>query len=233
MKVSTASPPSTEANRSDQRRFLALAVALSHLSLVLIIQLENFLLYLRPSPHSESPLLSFVAGLGLAQWENILAAAFLGWLTFKGAAGRPGRWLSLTVVCAVNLYLVIDQVGFKLFFDHFSPSMLEGSQRLGDLRSSIIAELDGAFYFNIILYLLISGLLFFKFFRDTAMQGSEFAARLGRLFRMPKVATVILALIVIGALIPVQANYVKLYHHPFHNLVMAISGPPSLAGAVH
>ena len=231
MKASTAPSNSQELNHYDQAPILAVAVALSHLCLVMVIQLENFFLYLRPSPHAESPLLSFVLGLGLAQWENIIVAALLGGLTLKAAANRLGRWSSLIVVCAVNLYLIIDQVGFKLFFDHFSPSMLEGSQRLGDLRSSIIAELDGAFYFNIFLYILISGLLFFKYFRGTTLQDSEFAARLDHLIRTPKTAAALLALILIGALIPVQANYVKLYHHPFHNLMLSMIGPPRPSSA--
>lgn len=223
----TESSSSRDTSPSDQARILALAIALSHLALLLVIQLENYLLYLWPSPHSNSPLLSFVVGLGLAQWENIIAAALLGALTLKAVTTRPGRWLWFAVVCAANLYLVLDQVGFKLFFDHFSPTMLEGGQRLGDLRSSVMAELDGAFYLNIILYVLISSLLFFIFFRDFALRGgSRLAARLDGLYPSPKAAVVVLVVIAIGALIPVQANYVKLYHHPFHNLVLAMSGPP-------
>jgi phosphoglycerol transferase MdoB-like AlkP superfamily enzyme len=219
-------PELRDISRNDQVRVLALLVALSHFGLLLVIQLENFFLYIRPSPHADSSLISFLAGLVLGQWENIAAAVLLGVLTLGAAASRPGRWLSFAVVCAVNLYLVVDQVGFKLFFDHFSPSMLEGAQRLGDLRSSITAELDITFYINIVLYLLVSGLLYITFFRGFSLHYSGLDAHLSNLFRSKKAPVFVLILIVIGALFPIRADYANLYHHPFHNLMMAMSDPP-------
>jgi len=88
MKESTASSPFDHEARLDQPRMLALLVALSHLTLVVFTQLENYFLYLRASPHSQAPLLPFLAGLGLAQWENIIVAVLLGVLTLGAVTTR-------------------------------------------------------------------------------------------------------------------------------------------------
>lgn len=226
MKKQTASTMFHVMNRHDRTGIIALFVGLSHLALLLVIQLEDYLLYLWPTTHSIAALVFFVAGLGFAQWENIIVAVLLAALTLITTPSRPGRWLSFSIVSLANLYLVLDQVGFKLFFDHFHPSMLEGTQRLGELWSSITAELDGAFFFNVLLLFLISGALFYIFFHESALQRFHWAARWGGLHRSSKALVVVCLLIVVGALFPVQANYVKLYHHPFHNILAALRGPP-------
>jgi arylsulfatase A-like enzyme len=213
------------ATRHDRAGMLATLAAASHLLLLVVIQVEDYVLYLWPANHSVGALLSFAAGLGLAQWENIAAAVALGAVTLFTAAIRPGRWLAFSLVILANLYLVIDQVGFKLFFDHLDPSMLEGAERLGDLRSSVLAELDGAFFLNLVLLFVIGRRLHAAFFDPATLQRLPYAARLAHLPRSHAAQAVVAVLLVTGLLFPVRPNFVKLYHHPFHNLVLYLSTP--------
>lgn len=210
---------------ADRPGIIAMYAGLSHLLLLLITQAENYLLYIWPATYSIAALLGFMANLVYAQWEGVLFSALLVVITWLSAPKRAGLWVAFALTTIANFYLVIDQVGYKVLFDHFHPSMLEGAQRLSDLSSSTLAELDGAFYFNLVLFAVITATLAKLCLKESMAREMGYINRLTRLVITPKGMAILAAFIIVSALLPVQAAYTKLLHHPAHNLLASLHTP--------
>lgn len=133
----------------------ALAGAVLHFGLLLLIQIENYLAYARPPGTGVASTLGFLLRLPLVQGENLLAALLLGSVLALPRPGRSDRAraaLGVAVLSAANVYVTLDQVAYRLFFDHFMPSWSEGDVgKAHFFLDSFKAELGPLFFLNLAL----------------------------------------------------------------------------------
>ena len=99
--------------------------------------------------------------LPLLQTENLVASLVVGLVAFVMSGRLMTRWLMLALWVGLSCYLVLDQVYYKTFFDHFRPSSIEGAAEIGSvpLLGSIMHELDLRFCFNSIVVIGCTALL--------------------------------------------------------------------------
>ena len=141
---------------------VALIVFLSHWCFSVIIMIENFFLYFYciVLPGSNQALLyarQFFMCLPFLQIEHIAVA--LGCGLIGGALWRWAvtRWGFLLCFTALNAYLVLNQIGYRIFFTHLHPGATGGQVRLSTLEAlagSALAEADWLTVLNIPLILL-------------------------------------------------------------------------------
>jgi hypothetical protein len=121
----------------------ALAAAAAHLGIALLVQVESYFLYVRRP--SEGPLaaLRFLGALPFHQLESVGVAALVGLAWLGLSRLRAGRALGVGVFALVSAYVVVDQIAYHLFFDHFRPSWSQGAlQHVGILAGSLLAEVS-------------------------------------------------------------------------------------------
>ncbi len=131
----------------------ALLFFLGHWLLAVLLQLENVLLYVTPKGKWRQALGRSLLLVLSWQTENILVAAGLGLLALGVLPSLLGRWLYFTAYALLTAYLLLEQLYYKRFFDHFRPSRMEGVGHLGAraMLSSIGSEMDGVFRANALL----------------------------------------------------------------------------------
>ncbi len=140
---------------------VALIVCLSHWCFSIIIQIENFLLYFYsvvvPGSNQASLYAKlFFVSLPFFQFEHLAVA--LGCGLVGGGLWRwtVGRWGFLLFFTGLNTYLVLNQIGYRLFFTHLHLSAAGGPIRLSGLEAlagSALAEVDWLTLLNIPLML--------------------------------------------------------------------------------
>jgi hypothetical protein len=135
--------------RAERIRF-ALPFAVGYWLLLVLFQCENFLGFLRPKTTPGMTPARFFLTLPTLQMENVFAAVMVGLVACVLSGWVVWRWVMLALWVGVSCYLVFNQVYYKVFFDHFRPSSIEG---VGEFRStplfgSILYELDPVFFFN-------------------------------------------------------------------------------------
>lgn len=135
-----------------KRLRIALNVGASHFLLLLVLQAESLLAYLkRPSE---------LGSLLLWQREPLLVALALTVALYFLPRRRPVLLASFAAILALDAYLVWDQIIYKLFSEHFRFSLTEG--RIGNLEylwSSFLAVADLYLFFNIALFIALAWLL--------------------------------------------------------------------------
>jgi arylsulfatase A-like enzyme len=143
-----------------KRTGFALPFAIGHWCLLVLIQCENVLGSWTPQWTSSTAARWFLV-LPLLQTENLLASLFVGLVAFVLSGRLMTRWLMLALWVGLSCYLVLDQVYYKTFFDHFRPSSIEGAAEIGSLPllGSIVHELDLRFCFNSIVVIGCTALL--------------------------------------------------------------------------
>jgi len=116
----------------------------AHLSLSMVVQVESYAVFL------DGPILPFLAVLPFLQLEHMAIAA----LPAAAALARR-RWVPHGLLIVLNLWVVLDQVVFGVFFDHANFSQDES--RLSDLPSmtsslisSLWAEAGALTLFNLV-----------------------------------------------------------------------------------
>lgn len=121
--------------------------------LSMLLQCESFLLFLTPRGKRRQALFRCAFVLMGMQTENILIAGLLGLLAWLALPSLPGRWLFFAAYAILTAYLILEQLYYKRFFDHFRPSRTEGVKHLGvrAMLSSTWQEMDGVFQFNALL----------------------------------------------------------------------------------
>ena len=141
---------------------VALIVFLSHWCFSVIIMIENFVLYFYAIvvPGSNQASLyakQFFVCLPFLQFEHIavaLGCGLIGGVLWRWAVTRWGFLLCFTTL---NAYLVLNQIGYRIFFTHLHPSATGGQIRLSALEAlagSVLAEADWLTLLNIPLVLL-------------------------------------------------------------------------------
>lgn len=93
----------------------------------------------------------------LAQGQNILVALLLGSLVYLGWRRVSLRIATVGLAILVNLIVLLDQISYRLYFQHFQVEMGDGGvPPFQLLTDSLVAEADWVFYLD----LLLLGILF-------------------------------------------------------------------------
>ena len=131
-----------------QRLWLGLATALGHWALLVAIQVGSLLAYLVPAGTPTEATISYLSAIPFIQGPAILVAAALGTLAWLVSARRATRWLILPVQLAITVFVLADQLFYKIFFDHLRPSIFEIGRtvNVAVAVSSISTETDLVFY---------------------------------------------------------------------------------------
>lgn len=200
-------------------------IGLSHLLLTVLIQIENYLFYVE----SSSLLDSFLELLQLPfiQLENLIAAILLGFLVFfLLAAGF--RWSALVLVSVCNLYLIVDQLAYKFFYDHLSLQLFDAEPSLWQLFIQLSMHKDFIAVINLLLWLGITWFLFKSIF-DGCPRKVLVAIDNIRII-LAKNATQVALAVFIGASVILTSlgGHFNLQYHAIFAL-FSLSFPPSLS----
>ena len=141
----------------------AVAVALSHLALLLGIQLESYFVHVFAAADGGWAIARFLALFPFAQLEHLLVSALFGAIYAviasklrEGRVKTACRWVLLALLLAVNLYVVVDQVVYGFFHGHVDRSLHEGKFPAIDQVVSVFLSATGPLFFvNVGLWLAL------------------------------------------------------------------------------
>ncbi len=174
-------PRKNKPNQPPSRWYSLAAIGIIHWLLCLIIQYENFFLHLY-SPRLDGflPLVKFLLAVPFNQSEHVIVSVLMAAPIMFIPRRRWMLGLYYFFLLALMLWLVIDQVLFATFFDHFRFSFSEGQMAdLKSLRGSIIAELRPVFYFNLVIWAILARLLHRAIFRPDKPMRLFYYERMG------------------------------------------------------
>ena len=131
-----------------QRLWVALAAAMSHWALLAAIQIGSFCAYLMPAGSLPADAPFYLSAIPFIQGQAILVSAALGLLAWLFSFNRIVRWAILPIHLAFTLFVLADELIYKIFFDHLRPSLFElgSSVNLDVGRSSLSTETDFVFW---------------------------------------------------------------------------------------
>jgi len=149
---------------NENRRYLTIGftAAFVHWLILVIIQVENIYTSIGIEKFPD-----LYHHLGLIQGENLIITGFIGIVIALGYHYPISRWLCFAGIILLNLFLVFDQIGYKVFFDHFRFSFVEHQEVIFNrhLLGSVRQEMDAIFYANVVLLVSTSLLLFYLFYK--------------------------------------------------------------------
>lgn len=131
-----------------QRLWIALAAALPHWVLLAAIQIGSFRIYLMPAGSQAGDALSYLAAIPFIQGQAILVSGGLGLLAWLLSFRRGLRWAILPIHLVLTLFVLSDQLFYKIFLDHLRPSLFEIGRTV-NVRvalSSLSTETDAVFW---------------------------------------------------------------------------------------
>ena len=162
LRVSLRRVLSTHREAMIEKKLLpAAAIALIHAALSLMIQGENFILYIYQRADGLWPLLHFLLLLPFSQLEHILFCVLISIPAFVVLQQALLRWIYFFSIVVINFYVIVDQLIYRVFFDHYRLSMSEGhAVSIWILWDSVRGEIDPIFYVNLGIYILLTVLLF-------------------------------------------------------------------------
>jgi hypothetical protein len=149
----------------------------------------------------------------LLQTENLLAAALVGLVACLLAGRLATRIVFLVLWVGLTFYLVFNQVYYKIFFDHFRPSSVEGMGPASTalLFDSLVHELDLAFVLNSVLVVVATAFLTWQSVLRPAA-AAALAARWGRDGWLLAAGAVLL--LIAGTAMVLSPAYRNVQHHP-------------------
>jgi len=202
---------------NENRRYLTIGftAAFVHWLIVVIIQVENVYAYIGIEKFPD-----LYHHLGLIQGENLVISGFIGVVVTLGYHYPISRWLCFAGIILLHSFLVFDQIGYKVFFDHFRFSFVEHQNAIFNrhLLGSVHQEMDAIFYTNIALLVSTSGLLFYLFYKqppnkDTTILPPQIIKRL------PHAMIIIIAIgITIDWMSTNKPDYYNINHHALFTL---------------
>ena len=131
----------------------------SHFFFLALCQIENYGYYIFPSHPILLNLYHPPLSLPFIHLENLFFLFTLAMLFLFVGAGKWAQRFSFVLTLVLNGYLIVNQVAYKLYFSPLHFSMAEQNLSLITyVTGSALFELDFVFYFNLILFFLISGL---------------------------------------------------------------------------
>ena len=126
-----------------------------------LINLESFLFYVHNWQTGSPSLPLFLLKLPLTLLEHSLIAILLTLPASWAAKTLHRSIVYVSILCLSSGYLVLNQVFYKLFFDHYSPSMTEGQVgNIGNIWGSFSAEVDAVTMLNLIALGMLTWLQF-------------------------------------------------------------------------
>lgn len=122
------------------------SIAACHFLLIALLQAEDYWLTLFPT------------SITVAQYIQLIGEDLFVALVFGAFATLiyANRFFFMFWVVLVNTYLIVDFAYYRIFFQHFDSSSLEGTANLFALTSSVLHELDKVFYFNAVMVIIIT-----------------------------------------------------------------------------
>jgi len=140
----------------------ALIVSMLHFLFVLLIQLENYWFHLFDSKQSIGEFFSFWFDLAIAQHDVIIGSLLFGAVFVGIAASKILRLAYVLISAIVYSHIVIDQINYKIFFNHALPSMMdEGASGFMVLLDSVVSEIDSLTVFNSFFAFVITAYIFY------------------------------------------------------------------------
>lgn len=127
------------------RSRVAICFAFAHWALLLAIQTGDLIAYRAAgAEHGLGWRLSQLAMLPFLQAQNVLVAAAVGLIAYFASRHRITAWLWFLVYVALSASLLLDQVYYKVFLDHFHLGMIEGGEQFNAviLWDSFLDEAD-------------------------------------------------------------------------------------------
>lgn len=137
-----------------RRLQIALICGICQWLLLLGIQAGNFFAYLLPPIDRDLSAVSyFFTVILFIQAQNALMAALVGVVAYVCAGNVITRWAFFVLYCAESIYLLIDQVYYKVFLDHVRLGAFEGGQQFNATITfgSFTHEIDFVFYLNAVI----------------------------------------------------------------------------------
>ena len=151
----------------------ATAIGLIHAILSMIIQAESFFLYLYRPDDGCSQLIKFLLLLPISQFEHIMFSLLMAVPAIFILYHFFFKWIYFAILIAINVYLVLDQVIYSVFFDHYRLSQSEGRvASVAMLWDSIQAEVDTVFYVNLAILLVATIFVYQIVHRPKSVRGS-------------------------------------------------------------
>ncbi len=114
-------------------RDVGLSLAAAHLALLLLVQVESYAWFVRGSLAPVDDAARFAVSLPLLQLEHLAVASALGLLAAACWSRRWLRLLPVLVLLLLDLYVLVDQAVYSLWFAHLNPSLAETNHL--DLRT--------------------------------------------------------------------------------------------------
>lgn len=135
------------------RRAVAVTAVILYLAFSILIQIEDFALFLYRPADGWRGILEFAAQLPFRQAEHIAFAVGLGALAIPMVRWRMGRVAYLVLFGLLLLYLVFDQISFRTFFGHFDLARVDGRAAHGADVDSILAEIPWTLGPNLVIWI--------------------------------------------------------------------------------
>jgi arylsulfatase A-like enzyme len=137
-----------ELTRGERLRIAMVCGAAQWLLLLTIQTGDLFGYLLPPAARNLSSYFLLAATLPFLQTQNILVATIFTGLTYCGTRKRVTSWAVFLLSCAESLALLVDQVYYKVFLDHFHLGMIEGGQQFNPviILGSFAKEVDPIFF---------------------------------------------------------------------------------------
>ena len=96
-----------------------------HLFLVVLLQGQAYVVYQSPHGQRRRALLRWLSLLPWAQAENIAAAVLIAVLAGQASRSVWSGWLVAFGLAALESFLVLSQLYYRNFFEHFRPSRVQ------------------------------------------------------------------------------------------------------------
>ena len=121
-----------------------LRFALAHLAVAIVVQIESYVLYVGPH-ETAADILRFGATLPFLQLQHGLVALVPG--SLAALRHRVGVALASAMLLVLNLWVVLDQIVYRLFFTHTTRQLSDTTTEdlpaaLASLWGSLAGEID-------------------------------------------------------------------------------------------
>ncbi len=211
----------TSSGVSKNVRAAVLLSALAHFSLAVIIQIENYLTYLATD---SLDFFWWLARLPFIQLENIIFAGFLGVLAIGMTSRATWRWTYLVLVVACNAYLAVDQLAYKVFFDHIPYGLLEADYTFQKMLLHLLAQVDAWLVVNSILVAFSAWLLYQVLIRQQTFGIECLDSWASKLVNRPIVQVGVVALGFFSVIIVVNGVHHNLNQHAASKILFSLDG---------
>lgn len=200
------------------RNVLAAALwsSILHLSLAIIIQFENYLTYLATD---WGDLAWWLASLPFIQLENVVFAGVLIVLAVVMVSNTLLRWAYFLFSIGCNAYLAVDQLAYKIFFDHIPYVLIEADYTFTGMLSQLLSQADPWLLFNSACVVGSAWLLYWVVICNQTYGIERLAERSKSLFSRPIAQVFTVAMLFFSVIVITNGAHQHLNQHALVKLV--------------